>query len=536
MRGHYSDLWQAIARALPDRTALQTIDGERWSYARFAREAGALAASLAERGLRRGERVAILLYNRPEFLIAFFACLATGMTPVPLNFRFRAGEVAALLDDSQAAALIYPTSLAAVTVEAIRLAAHDPVLLYVRDSDDHNVPGLAWDDAVAGDHPLPSGAPDAGELWIYTGGTTGRPKAARWDAQEMFAVQMFATYTLSGLPNPETMADAVRIASDPATPHMVNLPLAPFMHGTALTTSMNTLTLAGTVLVTNSPRLDPAASIAFANDAGATRIIVAGDAVSIPLVEAAERLGARLPTVTSVMSSGMRFSPETKRRLHELGDLSIFDMLATTEGGGFAVTTTTGVDDLPGRPRLFPTAVVLDEDFTEIQDRVGALGVLAQRGAMPLGYHGDAEKTDATFPTIRGVRHVIPGDWVRVEDDRHIEFLGRGSGVINSGGEKVYPLEVEEALLAHPAVADVVVIGIPDPRFGEVVAAVVEPVASAEIDADELLAHVDGMLAGYKRPRHIMFRPSLDRTPTGKVDMGGLRDEIVRDRERKASV
>ena len=148
----------------------------------------------------------------------------------------------------------------------------------------------------------------------------------------------------------------------------------------------------------------------------------------------------------------MRFSPETKRGLHELGDLTIFDMLASTEGGGFAVTTTTGVGDLPGRPKLFPTAVVLDENMNEVQDRPGALGVLAQRGALPLGYHGDREKTEATFPVIGGVRHVVPGDWVRVEDDRHIEFLGRGSGVINTGGEKVYPLEVEEALLSHPAV------------------------------------------------------------------------------------
>jgi 3-oxocholest-4-en-26-oate---CoA ligase len=530
MRGHYADLWQAVARALPDRTAIRTPDGERWSYARFVREAGALAASLAESGLRRGDAVTILLYNRPEFLIALLACLATGMTPVPLNFRFRAGEVAALLDDSGAAALIYPTSLADVARDAAAQAAAEVVLIAVRDDDTVDAAGLEWTDAVAGDTPLPPAAPDGAELWIYTGGTTGRPKAVRWDEQDMFEVQMFATYSLSDLPAPDTMEEAVRIACDPATPHMVNLPLAPFMHGTALTTSMNTLTLGGTVLVTSSARLDAEAAVRFANEGQATRIIVAGDAVTIPLVEAAERLGVGLPTVTSVMSSGMRFSPETKRGLHELGDLTIFDMLASTEGGGFAVTTTTGVGDLPGRPKLFPTAVVLDENMNEVQDRPGALGVLAQRGALPLGYHGDREKTEATFPVIGGVRHVVPGDWVRVEDDRHIEFLGRGSGVINTGGEKVYPLEVEEALLSHPAVTDAVVLGVPDARFGEIVAAVVE--RQGDVSAEELLAHVDRLLAGYKRPRHVLFRSSMDRTPTGKVDIARLREEVVRDRDR----
>lgn len=533
MRGHYADLWQAVSRALPDRMAIKTADGQHWTYARFAREAGALAASLADRGVRPGDAVAILLHNRPEFLITLFACLATGVTPVPLNFRYRAGEVAALLDDSGAAVLIYPTSLAAVAREARVQAADDPLLVWIRDDDTADPAGVPWADVVEGDSALPTSAPDGNELWIYTGGTTGRPKAVRWDEQDMFEVQMFATYSLSGLASPDTMADAVRIASDPATPHIVNLPLAPFMHGTALTTSMNTLTLGGTVLVTSSARLDPEAAVRFANEGRATRIIVAGDAVTIPLVEAAERMGARLQTVTSVMSSGMRFSAESKRRLHQLGALTIFDLLASSEGGGFAVTTTTGIDDLPGRPKLFPTAVVLDENNNEIQDRPGALGVLAQRGALPLGYHRDHEKTKATFPVINGVRHVVPGDWVRVEDDGHIEFLGRGSGVINTGGEKVYPLEVEEALLSHPAVADAVVLGIPDTRFGEIVTAVVE--RGSEVSASELADHVDELLAGYKRPRHILFRSSLDRTPTGKVDVGKLREEVVQDRDQEGT-
>lgn len=533
MRAHYADLWQAVARAVPERVALRTVDGQEWTYERFAREAGALAATLRSRGVQPGDTVALLLHNRPEFLITFFACLAEGIIPVPLNYRLRAGEVAALLDDSGAKVLVHPTSLSAVAAEAVAQASGDVLLIGIVDDDTLAPEGVAWTDAVAGDEPLPPTAPDGGELWIYTGGTTGRPKAVRWDEQDMFEVQMFATYSLTDRPWPKTLDEAIAIAADPAHPPLVTLPLAPLMHGTALTTSMNTLTVGGTILVTCSPRLDAEAAVRLADEHGATRIIVAGDAISLPLVEAARRMGVGLPTVTSIMSSGMRFSPESKRGLHELGDLVIYDLLASTEGGGFAVTITRGVEDLPGRPQLFPTATVLDENLQEIQDKPGALGVLAQRGALPLGYHGDAEKTQATFPVIDGVRHVVPGDWVRVEDDRHIEFLGRGSGVINTGGEKVYPLEVEEALLSHPAVADAVVLGAPDPRFGEIVTAVVQ--RASDVTADELLAHVDVLLAGYKKPRHILFRASMDRTPTGKVDIGRMRDEVVQDRNERTS-
>lgn len=532
MKGNFSDVWQAVADALPDRTAIRTPDGQVWSYRRITRQAGSLAQSLSANGILPGDPIAILLHNRPEFLVTLFACLASGITPVPLNFRLRANEIAALLDDSGAKALVYPTSLAPIVTEAAELAEGDLLLVRIVDEDTADALGLLWDDLVAGEAPLPPHAPDGGEMWIYTGGTTGRPKAARWSVPEMFEAQLVPAYALAGLPLPKDMQDAVRIASDPDRPPMVNLPLAPFVHGTALTTSMNTLLLGGTVLVTSSAKLDADEAVRFARESGATRLIVAGDAVAIPVVEAAERAGVRLDTVTSVLSSGMRFSPETKRRVHQLSHAIIHDMLASTEGGAFAVTTTASTGDLPGRPQLLPTAAVLDADYNEIQDRVGALGILAQRGGLPLGYHRDAEKTEATFPVIAGIRYVVPGDWVRVLEDRYIEFLGRGSSVVNTGGEKVYPQEVEEALLTHPAVADAVVIGTPDDRFGEIVTAVVER-SDPRVTEEEIIAHAATLLAGYKKPRHILFRESLERTPTGKIDLNHLRREIQRDRKRR---
>lgn len=529
MKGHYSDVWQAVATAMGDRIAIENIEGEQWSYSRFAAEAGALAAHLRTAGVGIGDTVALLLHNRPEFLITLFACLATGVTPAPLNYRLRSHEVAALLDDSAAGVLAYPTSLADVVTEALaqRPAAAAPRLIAIDDEGTVDAPGDRWADIMAHPAALPPAAPDGGELWVYTGGTTGAPKAAVWSGEELLDLQMYSIYAPTGLAVPTTIDEVVAVAQDPATPHVVTLPLAPLMHGTALFMSINTLVIGGTVLLTSDMRYDPDGALAFAIRGRATRLIVAGDAVAGPLADAAERAGATRPdTVTSIISSGMRFSPETKARLHRLGDIEIVDMLAATEAGPFAFRTTRGEADLPGLLRLLPNAVVLDEYRRPVTE-VGARGILALKGTLPKGYHGDAAKTAATFPVIDGIRYVIPGDWVQLLDDGAVELLGRGSVVINTGGEKVYPAEVEEALLSHPAVTDAVVVGIPDPRFGEVVTAAV---VAEGADAGALSAHVAAALAGYKKPRHIAIVPTLNRTPHGKVDLARIRDLVIGDR------
>jgi 3-oxocholest-4-en-26-oate---CoA ligase len=226
----------------------------------------------------------------------------------------------------------------------------------------------------------------------------------------------------------------------------------------------------------------------------------------------------------------MRFGDDAKRRLHDLGVTSIVDLLASTEAGPFAVTTTTSAADLPGRPRLLPGAVVLDERDRDVSARPGATGVLGLRGTLPAGYHGDEAKTRETFRLIDGARHVVVGDWARVLDGGFIELLGRGSSVVNTGGEKVYPAEVEEALLSHPAIADAVVVGVPDPRFGEIVAAVAVPRGAPPSD-DALRAHLDERLAGYKKPRRIRFRADLERSPHGKLDLARVRDWLTEDQD-----
>lgn len=526
MHGHYTDVWQAIARALPDRAAIVAPEGET-TYAELVAQAGGLAAHLERQGLRPGDAVAIFSYNRPEYLVALFACFATGLAPVPMNFRYRAVELRDLIAASDTRALIFPTSLSRVVDEAVA-AASVPALIAIDDAGDAAPDGaVAWNDAVASPAPLPSAAPDGGELRLFTGGTTGLPKAVVWAASDILAVQMYSIYGTAGLPMPETMADVVAVAADPTRPLTVTLPLAPFMHGTALFTSMNTLILGGTVLTTSSPRFEAEAAARLAVTGGATRIIVAGDAIALPLVEAIEGRGlVPFGRVSSVISSGMRFSPQVKRRLHAVGDITITDLLASTEGGPYAVNVTASADDLPGDLRLLPGAVVLDEQLRDVSQIEGGRGILAFHGALPRGYYRDEAKTRETFPVVDGVRYVMPGDWAIARGDGTVELLGRGSAVVNTGGEKVYPAEVEEALLSFPGITDAVVFGTPDPRYGEVVTAVVVTEGGQDVDVDALRIHLDARLAGYKRPRNLVVQDTLERSPHGKIDLPRLKAGI----------
>jgi acyl-CoA synthetase (AMP-forming)/AMP-acid ligase II len=523
---HYSDVWQGIARMDPERTAIIT-SGAQWSYGRLAAEAGAVAAFLSERGLRPRDAVALLLYNLPEYLSVNWGCLAIGVAPVSINYRYRAGEVRALLIDSDSKVLFVPSSLGAVGAEAA--AGLDVELVVVVDDGGEPVPGaIRYDHIVAEGGELPPAAPRGADMRIYTGGTTGAPKAVVWELDTLLEARKTSTWGIIGAPPPDSVEDAVAIAIDPATPHVTTLPLSPMLHGTAQSTTMGTLAIGGTVLLHASPHMDIGEAYRLAMEHRATRLIVAGDALALPLVERAER-GEGLPYVDSILSSGMRFSDDVKRRLHALGDLSIIDILASSEGGPYAFGITRSADDLPAKLVLQPDSVLLDDHLEEITLEAGALGRLAFRGILPKGYYGDPEKTASAFPTIRGRRYVVPGDWARSNGDGTIELLGRLSAVVNTGGEKVFPAEVEHALLSHPSVDDAVVFGLPDRRFGEVVSAMVAPAAGATIDVDELRAFVDERLAGYKKPRHIFVRPSLERTLTGKVELARVKEDALRE-------
>jgi acyl-CoA synthetase (AMP-forming)/AMP-acid ligase II len=530
-RIHYSDLWQGIAREVPERTAIITRDGDM-TWGRFADESGALARYLTEEcRLQTGDAAATLLYNRPEYLTFTWACLATGVAPVALNYRYTASEVRALLVDSDSKVLFAPASFGAIATEAA--AGLGVAIVVVADGADPNgadpIPGaVRYDDIIAAGGSMPASAPAGADLRLYTGGTTGAPKAVAWDLDTLLEARRQSTWAVTGIEPPDTLERAIAIAVDPATPKIVTLPLSPMLHGTAQSMTMGTLALGGTVVLHAHPSMDIDEAYRLMGEHQATRLIVAGDALALPLAEQAEQSGG-LPHVRWIFSSGMRFSDEVKRRLHSLGDLEIIDLLASSEGGPYAFGITKSVDDLPARLVLTPGAVLLDEDYNEISLDAGALGILGYRGVLPKGYYGDPERTAKTFLQIGGHRYVVPGDWARSNGDGTIELLGRLSAVVNTGGEKVFPTEVEQVLLAHPSVGDAIVFGLPHPRFGEAVSAMVAPVEGAEIDPTELLDFVAERLAGFKKPRHLFVRASLDRSLTGKVELARVKEDAMRE-------
>jgi len=360
------------------------------------------------------------------------------------------------------------------------------------------------------------------------GAQVGKTDGVVWGIDELLDIQTYSTYGALGLTPPDTIDGMVAIAADEATPRPVTLPLAPFMHGTALTSTLNTLLLGGTIVIVPSSRFDPGQTLAALAEHDVTRLIVAGDSVATLLLDAIEAGGVHtLPRLSSIMSSGMRFSDRTKEQLHALGDLTITDLLASSEGGPFAMAISNSAADLPARLRLTPQTVLFDADRREVPLVPGAVGILAFGGSLPKGYYKDESKTAETFPVIEGRRYVMPGDFARVLDDGSIELLGRGSSVVNTGGEKIYPSEVEEVLMLHPAVVDAVVFGTPHPTWGEAVTAAVVVAEGTVVTESELIEHVGTVLAGYKKPKLVMLCASLDRSPSGKVDLVALRHASV---------
>lgn len=517
---HYSDLWDGIARAVPERLAAATADDEM-TWGRFRDEAASLAAHLRSRGLRKGDAAATLLYNRTEFLVFMWACLAIGVAPVAINYRYRAGEVRDLLLDSSSRAFLVPTSLSALAVEAA--AGLELEMITVDDGGDAVNGATDYRALLVGGHDLLP-APRGADMRLYTGGTTGRPRAVVWDLDTLLVARRHSTWGLIDAEPPADVAAAVRIAADADRPRVVTLPMSPLLHGTAQSATMATLALGGTIVMHAAARMDVGAAYELIDRYEVTRLIVAGDVLALPLAETAEKASG-LPTVTSVISSGMRFSDEAKARLHRLGDMTIVDMFASSEGGPYALGTSRSAADLPAPLTLTPDAALLDEQGRELPLSAGTLGLVAFRGILPRGYHGDPVKTAETFREMNGHRYVVPGDWARARGDGTIDLLGRLSAVVNTGGEKVYPAEVEEALIEHPSVDDAIVFGLPDPRFGEVVCATIA--AAVPVDVDDVISSVGERVAGYKKPRHLFVRQSLDRTQTGKVPLAQIRADAA---------
>jgi fatty-acyl-CoA synthase len=527
----FARAWHDVATIVPDRVAI--VCGDRHeTFAELDTRADALARFLAAEGVRASDKVAIECVNGIEYLEAFFAALKLGAVPVNVNYRYVGNELAYLLDNSDAAALVFHDEFAPTVAEALDSLApprRPRVLVQVPHAGAGTLrPGaFLYEDALARGgrgEPL-THVPDGDDLvFLYTGGTTGYPKAVMWRSDDLYVSlwQMARPGTL-----PPDPAEAARRGKQAATA----LPACPLMHGTGLFIALSTLSGGGTVVLLDDARLDPVAVWSAVERERVRVLTIVGDAFARPLLAALDDAPGRfdLSSLSAITSSGVTWSPETKRRLLEhLPGVTLIDSLGASEGLMTRTETRGGDDIKPARFSLSDRIAVVTDDGDLAQPGDGRVGMLGVGGAIPLGYYKDEEKTAATFRTVHGRRYSIPGDYATVEDDGTITLLGRGSACINTGGEKVYPEEVELVLRAHPDVFDCVVVGVPDERWGEMVVALVQPAPGATPSEANLDAHCRDALAGYKRPKRFVLVDTLSRSPSGKADYRHLRDVAAR--------
>lgn len=530
----FADVWRRIARRFPDAPAL--VHGERrvtWSD--FARRAAGLATWLVdEAGLARQDKVAQYLPNRPEYLESVFAAFQGSFVPVNTNYRYTADELRQLWDDADVRAVVFDGGFGHQCEVLRPMLPKIRAWLWVDPEDGSGCPEWATPYEVAAGTTIGSlGRPAGDDLYLlYTGGTTGMPKGVMWRQDDLFAI--LEASSSRGLPDgttPERYVDQLAKAG----PRV--LIGAPLMHGTASWFSMSALNRAGAVVTVPGTRFDPVQALDVAAREDATGICVVGDAFVRPMLQAIQTEPERwdLSRLRVVFSSGVMFSAQSKQQLRRYAPRAlIVDSLATSESGVIGRSVITADEDVATATfQMGPNTRVVDAEGRNVEPGSGVPGRLAVGGRIPLGYYKDEQKTKDTFLVLDGQRFVVAGDFAEVLADGAVRLLGRGSACINTGGEKVYPEEVEEVLKSSAQVADAAVVGAPDERFGETVVAFVQPVAtSGDVDVDRLLAQARQHLAGYKIPRRVHLVDTIGRSPSGKVDIVSLRTKAATLSER----
>jgi fatty-acyl-CoA synthase len=510
-----ADALDLIAELRAEHDAL-VQGGRRLCWREVERRARNLGAWMLERGASHQGKVAVYTYNHPAYMESVYAAMKAALVPVNVNYRYRAGELRYLLDNSDAEFAVVHEDFVPLLAE---LRPDLPKLRGVLVVGDAALAGAESYEAVAEtDREAPTVPRSGGDLlFLYTGGTTGIPKGVMWRQHELYE-------RLGGvgiLPSPPDR-EALRafITSLPAPVRLLAGP--PLMHGTGWFTAMIAWLSGGAILLLDDPKkFDPADLWRCVERHQASVISIVGDSFANPMLQEL-RSGPRydISSVEMIASSGVIWSEETKRGLLEFNpNLALVDTFSSSEalGMGTSVTTSQGVSRT-ARFELSHVTRLFDEALRPIETRPGARGLVGVAGFQPIGYYKDSEKTVRTFIEVDGQRFSVPGDWAVVNDDGvTLTLLGRDSVCINTGGEKVFPEEVEEVLKLHPAVKDAVVVGVPDEKWGEAITAVVSS-AGGELDPAALAGFVKQRLAGYKAPKHVVAVDEVYRSPSGKAD------------------
>jgi fatty-acyl-CoA synthase len=525
-----------VTAAVPDREMLVwTSSGRsvRRGFGEVADRTRRLAAFLAGSGIgvrrERGELdrwecgqspVAIVASNCPEYVEAMLGAYRARAVPFNVNHHYHPREVAALLDAVGTEAVVYHRRLGPPLAEALTAPAPGGGRRLLVDIDDGSgvapLPGsVPFEDAIAASADvsrLPEPSPDDLYL-ICTGGTTGPPKGVLWRQADLY---VSGTGGLDG-------GSAEQIAELAGSGAGVWFAASPLMHSAGQRTVLAAVTRGGTAVLHDDARpFDAAAILATVARERVNVMTIVGDAYARPMRDELRAGGYDLPSLRQIGTGGAATNPQVKRQLLEaLPNVTIVDGYGSSETGGMASAASRRADATPAAFTLAPGAMVLAADRSRpLRPGEDEIGWAARAGRVPLGYLGDQARTETTFPIIEGRRVAVPGDRARLDAEGRLVLLGRDSMVINTGGEKVFVEEVEEAIRRHPDVLDALVVGRADERFGQEVVALVRTRPGVTLTPSEVREFAARSVARFKAPRAVLLCDRVVRHANGKPDYG----------------
>jgi len=521
MEFNLADLFEAAVDAFPEREYLVAAD-QRRTYAEMEARANRLAHHLAAHGIGPGDHVGIYAYNSVEWVETAWAVFKLRAVWININYRYVEDELRYLFANADLKALVHQREFAP---RVTALLPELPTVRHVIVIDDHtsepDPPGAVhYELAMADGSPERDFGPrSADDLYIlYTGGTTGMPKGVVWRHEDVFFALGGGVDALTNtrVQRPEEMVQKGQGGA------MTFLPIAPLMHGATQWAVMGQSFVGSKIVLV--AKFEPHGVWHLVEQERVNSLMVTGDAMAKPLVEALDdpKSTYDLSSLLAVVSSAALFSAPVKDQFFaHLPNIIITDAVGSSESGNNGLTMVTkDRTAMKSGPtvQVLGQTVVLDDDLREVQPGSGAIGKIARSGNIPLGYYNDPEKTAAVFFTLGGTRYVMPGDFATVEPDGSVTLLGRGSVVINSGGEKIFPEEVESAVRSHPEVMDAIVVGAPDDRWGQTVAAIVQARPGMAPTLESIQEHCRSTIAGYKLPRRLHHVEVIQRSPSGKPD------------------
>jgi fatty-acyl-CoA synthase len=537
MEKQFATIWESIADSIGDSPAVtQGTVTRTWSE--YEQRASRLASALVDAGLQPQSKVGLYLYNSNEYLEAQFATFKFRGVPVNVNYRYLDEELLYLLDNSDAEALFFHSSLGDRVARVVDRLPKLKLLVEVSDDGEHHVvTAIPYNTLLADYDPMPRITRDEDDIYmLYTGGTTGMPKGVMYQMGSLVDGFVNGGLAFVGMTPPAEISQLGTTVRDAHASGIrpITIPGCPIMHGTGMWIGAMMPQSGGAHVITLQKRsFDAHEMFQVVQEKKATLAVVVGDSFVKPMIRALDEAIAKgtpydASSLKMIASSGVMWTSEVKEALLErIEHVVLLDAMGSSEG---SMGTSISMKGLPPKTAKFavaPTTKVFTDDDREVVPGSGEIGKVAAGGAVPLGYYKDPEKSSKTFRTINGVRYSFPGDMATVEADGSLTLLGRGSQVINSGGEKIFPEEVEEAVKRVEGVLDCLVVGIDDEKFGQAVTAVASLSPGAKVEEAAIIANVKTQLAGYKAPKRVVFVTQIPRAPNGKADYKTARDMAI---------